>query len=178
MNGGAWLQVGERKVDVLLRDVEVVDHWSARARSGEYEVELLLGYLAGIPTYSLLAERAIAVTLRGAPPGPECEPFPEVLAEDGAARWRFHRDFSLEQARTRARRGDVVGAVGQVARAAVEAAHARLCARRAWVLNEKRIIERAGLERVQPLFRHVPGDNGLLGWVADVEAALADTANP
>jgi MoxR-like ATPase len=60
----------------------------------------------------------------------------------------------------------------------VEAAHARLCERRAWVLNEKRIIERAGLERVQPLFRKVPGNDALLGWVADIEAALRDTASP
>lgn len=60
----------------------------------------------------------------------------------------------------------------------MEAAHARLCEQRAWVLNEKRIVERAGLERVQPLFRQVPGNDALLGWVADVEAALGDTASP
>src|ERR1041384_7581038 len=31
MNGGAWLTVGGAKVDVLLRDLDVVDHWCALA---------------------------------------------------------------------------------------------------------------------------------------------------
>jgi hypothetical protein len=176
MNGGAWLVIGERKVDVLLRDLDVVEHWSARARAGEYEVDLLLGYLAGIPTYSLLAERAVAVALRGTPPAGE--PFPDLLADAGATRWRFHRDFNLDHARMRARRGDLAGAVGQAARAVIEAAHAILCERRVWVLNEKRIVERAGLERAQPLFRTVPDGAGLPDWVARVAAVIADGATP
>jgi hypothetical protein len=47
------------KVDVLLRDLEVALHWSAEARGGAYEVDALLGYLAGAPTYSLMAELAL-----------------------------------------------------------------------------------------------------------------------
>jgi hypothetical protein len=60
MNGGAWLQIEGTKVDVLLRDLDVVEHWSARAQEGEFEIDALLGYVAGVPTYSLLAERAVA----------------------------------------------------------------------------------------------------------------------
>ncbi|HEU4726853.1 MAG TPA: nucleotidyltransferase domain-containing protein [Kofleriaceae bacterium] len=172
MNGGAWLVLGDRKVDVLLRDVDAVAHWSARALAGEYEVDLLLGYLAGVPTYSVLAEATIAVALRGTPP-PGAR-FPAALAEAGATRWRFHRDFALDHARMRARRGDVVGTVGQAARAVVEAAHAVLCEQRTWVLNEKRIIERAGFARAPALFRGVPDGDGLVGWLADLEAALAE----
>jgi hypothetical protein len=173
MNGGAWLVVGERKVDVLLREIDAVEHWSARARAGEYEVDFLLGYLAGIPTYSLLAERAVAVALRGTPPGPE--PFPSALAGAGAARWRFHRDFSLDHGRMRARRGDTAGAVGHAARALVEACHAHLCERSVWVLNEKRIVERAGLDHIQPVFAAVPsGAAGLSGWFARIASLIAD----
>jgi predicted nucleotidyltransferase len=65
MNGGAWLQLAGEKVDVLLRDLDVVDAWSERARRGEYEVDALLGYVAGVPTYSLLAERAVCIPLTG-----------------------------------------------------------------------------------------------------------------
>jgi hypothetical protein len=176
MNGGAWLAVGdrkiERKVDVLLRDVDVVAHWSARALAGEYEVDLLLGYLAGIPTYSVLAEATIAVALRGTPPAGAA--FPAALAAAGATRWRFHRDFALDHARMRARRGDIVGTVGQAARAVVEAAHAVLCARRTWVLNEKRIVERAGFARTPALFRGVPDGDQLSSWLDAVVAALAE----
>src|SRR6266699_1645524 len=55
MNGGAWLRCGGEKVDVLLRDLDVVEHWIRRAEKGEFEVDALLGYVAGVPTYVLSA---------------------------------------------------------------------------------------------------------------------------
>lgn len=86
-------------------------------------------------------------------------------------RWRFHRDFSLAHARMRAARGDLVGTVGQAARAAVEHAHAILCERRTWVLNEKQLLGRAGLA-IDALFAEAArGD--LVAWVAELERALA-----
>ena len=35
MNGGAWLQSGDHKVDVILRDLDVVEHWTQRAEHGD-----------------------------------------------------------------------------------------------------------------------------------------------
>jgi hypothetical protein len=184
MNGGAWLTCAGLKVDVILRDLDVVEHWSARAADGQYEVDLLLGYLAGIPTYSLLAERSFARVLRGslAP----AEPFPARLAETAPERWRFHRDFNLAHARMRAARGDFAGTLGQAARAAIEHAHARLCERRTWILNEKQILERAGLAETQALFAESPRAPSAAGappapsthadlaaWLAAVERSLA-----
>jgi hypothetical protein len=168
MNGGAWLTCGGLKVDVLLRDLDVVERWSALAEEGRYEVDGLLGYLAGIPTYSLLAERTFARLLRGtlAPVGA----FPPRLAEAAPERWRFHRRFSLTQARTRAMRGDAIGTIGHAARAAVEHAHALLCERRIWVLNEKQIFRRAELDEAQALFAE-PGRD-LPGWLDAVERSL------
>jgi macrolide phosphotransferase len=60
MNGGAWVRCGREEVDVLLRDLDVVEHWTRRAEQGEFEVDPLLGYLAGAPTYLLSAELAAA----------------------------------------------------------------------------------------------------------------------
>jgi hypothetical protein len=171
MNGGAWLTVEGEKVDVILRDLEVVEYWSARAEQGEYDVDALLGYLAGLPTYSLRAELVTCRTLRGEVARPDG--FPAALSREGLRRWRFHRDFTLHHAHMRADRGDVVGAVGQVAKAAVETAHAALCAAGIWALNEKRILERAGLERVQAQFGAVPQEPaGLRAWVERVEGVL------
>lgn len=34
MNGGAWLRCGGEKVDVILRDLDVVEHWTRRAEHG------------------------------------------------------------------------------------------------------------------------------------------------
>jgi hypothetical protein len=173
MNGGAWLTADDgAKVDVLLRDLDVTELWSARAEEGVYEVDALLGYLAGVPTYSLLAERVVGVVLRGSLP--RISAFPPRLAAVAEERWRFHARFSLDQARTRAMRGDVVGTVGQAAKAVVERAHAVLCERREWVLNEKRIVERAGLEAAARLFVDVPAEPAdLPAWVMHVAGALS-----
>jgi hypothetical protein len=96
--------------------------------------------------------------------------FPERLVEPAIERWRFSSPFSLEQARTRAARGDRIGALGQAAKAVIEHAHAVLCARRVWVLNEKRIVTLAGLDEAQALFDALPAD--LAPWVDAVERAL------
>ena len=176
MNGGAWLTVEGRRVDVLLRDLDVVAGWSARAHAGELEVDMLLGYLAGIPTYSLLAEHAVAVVIRGELPPAPAE-FPPRLRAAAPPRWRFHRDFSLDHARSRARRGDVTGAVGLCARAAIEEAHARLCERGQWVLNEKRILERAGIGDIHSAFARAPSTaDDLVAWVTAVAGCLRAAA--
>ena len=147
MNGGAWLRCGGEKVDVILRDLDAVEHWTRRAEQGEFEVDPLLGYLAGVPTYLLTAELASCRVLRGnLPPAP----FPPKLAAAGPPWWRFCRSFSLDYARMHARRGDLVGATGQAAKAVMEEAHAILCERGQWVCNEKRLIEAAGLADGSP----------------------------
>ena len=163
MNGGAWLRCGGEKVDVILRDLDAVEHWTRRAEQGEFEVDPLLGYLAGVPTYLLTAELASCRVLRGdLPPAP----FPPELAAAGPPWWRFCRSFSLDYARMHARRGDLVGATGQAAKAVMEEAHAILCERGQWVCNEKRLIEVAGLAGLRTLFGQVPSEPAnLVRWV-------------
>lgn len=172
MNGGAWLNVEGTKVDVLLRDLDAVELWSARARDGVFEIDALLGYVAGVPTYSLLAERAVAALLRGDLVADR--EYPRALAETAPARWRFCSGFSLEYARMHAGRGDATGVVGQAAKAVMEEAHARACEQARWVLNEKRLVEAAGLAHLHAKFRAVPDTaEGLLTWVSEVREALA-----
>ena len=171
MNGGAWLVLEGTKVDVLLRDLDVVEHWSDRAEAGSFEVDALLGYLAGCPTYSLRAELALGRVLHGTLP--ERASYPDSLAVAAAARWRFSCAFSLEHARMRAQRGDVVGAMGQAAKAALERAHSVLAEQRTWVFNEKRLLDRAGLASLHALFSQSPRPGELVDWVSTVRAALA-----
>jgi hypothetical protein len=47
--------------------------------------------------------------------------------------------------------GDAVCCAGMLAHAVLCIAHARLAERREWVLNEKRLVERAGLGEAQAL---------------------------
>lgn len=170
MNGGAWLVCEGERVDVLLRDLDVVEHWMRRAELGEFEVDALPGYVAGVPTYLLPAELASGRPLRGALP---IAPFPPALAAAAPLTWRFCRSFSLEYARVHATRGNHVGAVGQVAKAVMEEAHAVMCERSEWVCNEKRLIDSAGLGSVQSLFARVPSElPDLLRWVDAVAERL------
>ena len=170
MNGGAWLRCGDTKVDVLLRDLDVVEHWARHADRGEFEIDALLGYVAGVPTYLLSAELASSVVLRGALPRAS---FPEKLQAAAPAKWRFCRSFSLEYGRMHARRGNVVGASAQAAKAVFEEAHAVACERGRWICNEKHLIAAAGLSAVQASFERIPVDPaGLVEWVDRISEQL------
>jgi hypothetical protein len=170
MNGGAWLRAGGADVDVLLRDLDVALHWTRQAASGTFEVDALLGYIAGIPTYSLAAELASGRILAGELP--DVGPMPPALVEMAPPRWRFARDFSLEYARMHAARGNVAGAAGQAAKAAMEEAHARVCERGEWTLNEKRLLATADLEGLNDAFARLPA-RALGPWVDEIARALA-----
>jgi len=103
---------------------------------------------------------------------PEVSAYPAALAEAGARRWRVHAEFSLEHARMRAERGDVAGAAGQAAKAVLEAAHARACRERLWVLNEKTLVERSGLAALHERFTRIPaGPAALVEWVGGLRRA-------
>lgn len=164
MNGGAWLNLEGVEVDVILRDLDVVEEWSDKAARGEYEVDQLLGYLAGFPSYTLIAEVASSVVVSGAIDIDRR--YPEALAREASGRWAFQRDFSLDYARMHARRGDRVATIGNLVRATLEEAHRRMSSTRTWVLNEKRLLKNAGL-----------GDIRLpLEEASDLEAAVDDLA--
>jgi len=173
MNGGAWLRCGALKVDVILRDLDVVEHWSRLADLGQFERDALLGYLAGVPTYFLTAELASCRPLHGVlPPAP----FPPKLAAAAPPIWRFCRSFSLDYARMHARRGNLAGTAGQAAAAVMAEAHAILCERRQWICNEKRLIQTAGLDRLHPLFAQIPTEPaGLAQWLDRIADQLGVT---
>jgi predicted nucleotidyltransferase len=151
--GGAWLQVDGRRVDLHYRDLDDVEHWLAEAQVGRFRVERRPFYLAGIPTYVVVGELAVAQVLLGELPRPG---FPVSLREAASSFWQAAAELSLDYADTvYAPRGDALGCAGSLARAVIEAAHARLAAKGAWALNEKRIVQRAGLGHLASRFAHL-----------------------
>lgn len=143
MNGGAWLTVDGRRVDVHYRDLNELEYWCDEARAGRFKKELLLFYVAGIPTYVLLAELATGVVLSGGLPKPA---YPEVLANEALRRWTNDSVLSLGYAASALRsRGDIAVGISNAGRALIERAHAVLASRGQWVLNEKGIVDQAGL---------------------------------
>ena len=170
MNGGAWLRLGGTRIDVLLRDLDVVEHWTRRSELGEFEIDALPGYVAGVPTYLLGAELASNRLLHGTH---SAAPYPEKLKTAGPPKWRFCRSFSLEYARAHARRGNVVGASAQAAKAVFEEAHAIMCERGRWMCNEKHLIAAAGLSAVQASFERIrPDSASLVRWVEEIAGRL------
>ncbi|MEV3908932.1 nucleotidyltransferase family protein [Streptomyces canus] len=149
-NGGAWLTIDQRRVDVHYRDLEVVERELAEAEEGRFRVEPLLFHLAGIPSYLIVAELAINRVLRGELPRPAA--YPEKLRTSAAERWHGTARATLAYAKANhAPAGRLTEVAGALATAAVQAGHGVLAARGEWVTNEKRLLERVGLRGVDDL---------------------------
>ncbi|MEU1052346.1 nucleotidyltransferase domain-containing protein [Streptomyces sp. NPDC005876] len=172
-NGGAWLTVDGRRVDVHYRDLDVVEHELTEAGAGRFRVEPLMFHLAGIPTYLVVAELAINRVLRGDLPRPA---YPEALRRTAPGHWWGMADATLAYAKAgHAPKGALTQVAGAIALAATQTAHAVLAARGEWVTNEKGLVERAGLGGVDALMAGLtPEPDALAETVGRAATVLAD----
>jgi predicted nucleotidyltransferase len=173
-NGGAWLEVDGRRVDVHYRDLEIIEREIAAARDGRFRIEPLMFHLAGIPSYLVLAELAVKRVLRGELPAPE---YPAALRERAQRVWwdRAERTFDYVRA-NHAPYGRLAQCAGLVAQGASQAAHAVLGARGQWVTNEKTLLTRAGLRQVDEFIGMATSDPGVLRDITDRSHALCRDA--
>jgi predicted nucleotidyltransferase len=175
-NGGAWLEVDNRRTDVHYRDLDVIDRELAAARDGRFSIEPLLFHLAGIPSYLVLAELSVKRVLHGQLPTPE---YPPALRRRGREAWWGRADLTFGYARQYpARHGRLTQCVGLVAQAASQAAHAVLAARGEWVTNEKTLLARAGLGQVDELIAGAGRDPAALLDMVDRTRAACLEALP
>ncbi len=173
-NGGAWLSVDGRRVDVHYRDLDVVDREIAAARDGRFRIEPLMFHLAGIPSYLVLAELSVKRVLCGQLPTPE---FPAALRVRAPEVWWARAAQTFDYARANhAPYGRLAQCVGLVAQAASQAAHAVLAARGQWITNEKALLTRAGLRQVDGLIASGGPDAGVLRELVDRSRALCHDA--
>lgn len=172
-NGGAWLTIDGRRVDVHYRDLDSAEHELAEAEAGRFRVEPLMFHLVGIPTYLIVAELAINRVLRGEVPRPAT--YPPALRDSAPPRWTGVATATLAYAKTgHAPKGALTQVAGAIAVAATCTAHAVTAARGEWVTNEKGLLHRAGLRRVDDIIagmRATP--ESLTAAVTDTEATLA-----
>lgn len=165
-NGGAWLTIDGRKVDVHYRDLDVVEREVGRARRGEFDVEPLMFHLAGIPTYLVVAELALGRALRGALP--RVVDYPEALRRSAPPRWAGMGDLTLSYAEhAHARRGRTAQCLGLIAVATSQYAHAVLAARGEWVTNDKHLLTAAGLDGVHTVMSEATDEPGSLVRVVE-----------
>ncbi|MGW7002685.1 nucleotidyltransferase domain-containing protein [Streptomyces sp. NPDC054933] len=173
-NGGAWLHVDGRHVDVHYRDLDDVEHQLAEAREGRFRVERLLFHLAGIPTYIVVAELAINRVLHGDLP---CPDYPDALRRRAPGQWWGDARHTLAYARAaHAERGHVTDCAGAIATAACQTAHAVMAARGQWVTNEKTLLERAGLQDIDSVISKLDPRPDVLTAAIDEVTALLDRA--
>ncbi|EST22833.1 nucleotidyltransferase domain-containing protein [Streptomyces roseochromogenus] len=174
-NGGAWLTVDGRRVDVHYRDLDVVEHELAEVAEGRFRVEPLLFHLAGIPTYLIVAELAVNQVLRGTLPRPAG--YPAKLRVTAAERWYGTARATLGYAKANhAPHGRLTETAGAIATAAAQAAHAVLAARGEWVTNEKRLLERAGLRGIDAVVGGLRAEpDALVRAVTDAERIVGST---
>jgi len=168
VNGGAWLTVGGTKVDLIYRDLDEVLRWTAAAADGRFEIHREVGYVAGIATYVLAGELALGRVLAGDLPRPA---FPPKLRETAPTAWFRLAAGALHFAEVYAGRQDRVACLANLCQAVLAAAQGRLAAAGEWVLNEKRLVDRAGLGGVQDRLGQYERDLGTL--VSDVRVSLA-----
>jgi hypothetical protein len=150
VNGGAWLEIDGAKVDLIYRDLDDVAFWVAEAEAGRFRIDREVGYVAGIATYVLAGELALAKVLRGDLPRPV---FPDALRSSAPPSWINIAAGALHVAGGAAGRDDRVACLANVTLAVLAAAQARLARRGVWALNEKRLVERAGLGRAAEVLR-------------------------
>jgi hypothetical protein len=167
VNGGAWLTVRGVKVDLIYRDLDEVLRWTAAAADGRFEIRREVGYVAGIATYVLAGELSLGRVLAGELPRPA---FPPRLRETAAAAWSRLAAGALSYAEVYAGRQDRVACLANLCQAVLATGQGRLAAAGEWVLNEKRLTERAGFHAIQDRLAH-PGPD-LVALVSDVRARL------
>jgi hypothetical protein len=173
-NGGAWLQVGQRRVDVHYRDLNDVEHHLAEAQEGRFGIERLLFHLAGVPTYIVAAELALNRVLRGELPAPG---YPAALRRAAPRRWWGDAQATLGYARAaQAGRGHLADTAGAIATAACQTAHAVLAAAGHWVTNEKTLLDRAGLRGIDGILAGLSADPGQLITAVDRATALLQSS--
>lgn len=167
MHGGAWLHHDGHKVDLLYREIHEVDRWIDAAAEGEWELARVPGYLAGMPSYTLAAELALARPLAGTVPTPD---FTGALARAAARRWRWEAEFALTHTRAHLDRSDNALARGFVIFALLALSHGRLAGRREWIRNEKGLLEKAALAPAGNRFDLIAEQHGMkaaVAWIAE-----------
>lgn len=130
------------------------------------------GCLVGAPTYGPVGELALSRTLIGQLPRAT---YPDALSTSASSYWHGRARVSLMFAGIYSHNAEHVCCVGMLVSAILCVAHSRMAARREWVLNEKRLVQRAGLGQAAQIMSGAsrrPSPTELTAMVTQVGAAI------
>jgi hypothetical protein len=185
INGGAWLTVDGRRVDLLYRDLGKVRDVIADCCAGRVERAYQPGHPHVFVSATYMGEVALARVLWDpedvlAPLRRRCAPYPEALAGALVRTFFWEARFALENARHGRGRDDPNYVAGCCFRAVACLCQALFALNRTYLLNEKGAVR--GVERLP---RH-PADfasrvarlhrDGGEPGLAQLEALIGETA--
>lgn len=155
VDGGAWLKIDGRAVDLLYRNLDRVDAAIEAARRGEFETAYHVGHPHGFLSTIYAGEIAICRPLHDpqallAPRKAKLSPYPAALKRALVRRFLDEAGFTLLIAKKGAARGDAVYVGGCAFRIAACLCQAIFALNGEWLINEKGAAARAGTFALAP----------------------------
>jgi predicted nucleotidyltransferase len=170
INGGAWTRIRGTKLDLLYRDLRLVDRVLDDCAAGRTSCAYQPGHPHGFHSHSYAGEVHHGLALHD-PAGAlaackaRTSPYPPALRREVVRRYLWEADFAVSTARGAAGRGDLAYVSGCAFRAVACLVQVLFALNERWFLNEKGAVgEAAGFPRTPP------------GFAAGVDAALGGLA--
>jgi predicted nucleotidyltransferase len=167
INGGAWTRIQGTKLDLLYRDLRLVDQVLDDCAAGRVTCDYQPGHPHGFCNHIYAGEVHHGLALHD-PDGALAErkartsPYPPALERAILRRYLWEAEFAVTTARGAARRGDLAYVSGCLFRAVACLVQVLFAVNGTWFVNEKgSVAEAAALPRTPP------------GFAAAVEAALS-----
>lgn len=155
IDGGAWLEIGGRRVDWIYRDLSRVARAITDARKGKISSHYQPGHPHAFHTHIYMGEvhearivhepRGRLEALRR-----RTRPYPAALARAVRNKFLWEAGFALETARKSARRGDVFHVSGSLFRSAACLAQVLFAVNRRYLVNEKGSLAEIETFRLAP----------------------------
>src|SRR5215470_3324455 len=148
INGGAWLSIDGRKVDLLYRDLEQVRAVIAQCRAGQVARSYQPGHPHGFCSAIWMGEAAMCLPLLD-PSGAVADlkkrssPYPAALGKTLVERFRWEAQFSIDNAQLAAARGEQTHVAGCAYRALACMAQVLFAANERYLVNEKGALAEA-----------------------------------
>lgn len=155
VNGGAWLQVDGKHVDLLLRDVQRVREVIAQCEAGIVAAHYQTGHPHAFISAMYQGELAVARMLwdrdgRVSAMKSEAERYPPKLKEAMLSYFDFETDFSLMFVEKNLEKGDFYYVTAHLARAASALNQALFALNETYCLNEKNAVRRIDGLAIRP----------------------------